>query len=425
MWEKIKITILFIILFFIRIPSVYLLPIKLQFFTSHFFIKIAILFSVLILILKVKGRIYFKYYRKFLPIHFFLITQSLSIIDTVNLRNFFLVYEDVVFSILGYFVILSFVDKKNIKLVIDFIILATTINLLLNGFIYFFPNYLPYITEFVYSKSQQIFLYQYKRRRFFGDSFDELIIPFFLIYLLLHKKKVHYFFSFTSLIFMTVFFSVISNWRTKALITIFVFFTSIFLSFKKFKFISSLLIFLFLVVVFISHKFSLGYSNSNNVIIRLLFNQREESKSIKTRFFYWKEAYNIGLSHPFFGVGLGNYYDNLSQKSKEENKNTYVDRYRSFIVIDDPHNVFLSIFATSGFLGLISFLILILHFLISDFKTIFYKKEFFLGKLIITSFWGLFLYGLFNPCFYFSYVMFFWILRGLIEKINLLPKINY
>ena len=53
-----------------------------------------------------------------------------------------------------------------------------------------------------------------------------------------------------------------------------------------------------------------------SVLTRFLF-EEEETKTITSRVSYWKDALEIGLRSPFVGVGLGNYFDNLSTSSKK------------------------------------------------------------------------------------------------------------
>jgi len=84
------------------------------------------------------------------------------------------------------------------------------------------------------------------------------------------------------------------------------------------------------------------------------------------------------------------------------------------ILIDDPHNLFFSAYANTGFLGLSTLLILIVYFLLTDIM-IFNKNEDVLKGYILV-FWSVFIYALFNPWMYFQFFGLFWILRGIIEK---------
>ena len=150
-----------------------------------------------------------------------------------------------------------------------------------------------------------------------------------------------------------------------------------------------------------------------SVLTRFLF-EEEETKTITSRVSYWKDALEIGLRSPFVGVGLGNYFDNLSTSSKKTNETSQIDRYRKFIFIDDPHSIFFSIFATTGIIGLLSFLSVLSFFLIRDLSGIRSQNE--LPTLIICMFWGLFIFSLMNPWVNFSYLSFMFLIRGFCEN---------
>ena len=100
---------------------------------------------------------------------------------------------------------------------------SSLINILFQLITYFFPHItFNYISPFFYEKYLHFFEYQFNRNRFFGDSFDEIMIPLIILYLIQEKKFINklFYILFTILI---IFVTLISNWRTKAVIFIFVF----------------------------------------------------------------------------------------------------------------------------------------------------------------------------------------------------------
>ena len=91
--------------------------------------------------------------------------------------------------------------------------------------------------------------------------------------------------------------------------------------------------------------------------------------------------------------------------------------YNSFLIIDDPHNVFFSQLAQAGILGFISYLLLILYFMKHD-VTNFSKSNTFV-RFTMISFWSVFLYSLLNPVTDSQYQFYFWLLRGMIHNKSL------
>jgi O-antigen ligase len=276
-----------------------------------------------------------------------------------------------------------------------------------------FPSVIFPFLSFVFNeKYLQFFNFQYGRNRFFGDSLDEAFIPL-IIWTLIKEKAFIKRILLLLLMIGVIFITFISNWRTKIIILLFSLFVSTIMYYKYIKKYLLLLMLGVLLTIFTSSNFSL-YTVKTDIIDRFLFNNEIEKKIISNRINYWKEAIEMGLSSPITGVGLGNYYDNLPKKSKQANKIIS----SNLITIDDPHNLFVSTFASTGFLGLISLTLLLGYFFITD-AGIFKKKQSILQTFIII-FWGLFIFGLFNPWMYFSYLMPFWLIRGFIEKYKMI-----
>jgi O-antigen ligase len=70
--------------------------------------------------------------------------------------------------------------------------------------------------------------------------------------------------------------------------------------------------------------------------------------SIQARVSYWRTAFDMGLSHPLLGVGLGN-YENLARRFQS------LPNYTR-----DPHNIWLKFFAETGLVGLALFVAFVL-----------------------------------------------------------------
>jgi O-antigen ligase len=105
--------------------------------------------------------------------------------------------------------------------------------------------------------------------------------------------------------------------------------------------------------------------------------------SVSLRGEYWQAAWNMGLQHPFTGVGMDSY-------------GSWYRRARDIEALVRPgvntttnaaHNVFLDIFAYGGFPLLVSYLSLILLVLISAFKLLFRKRQYDFVSVALVSAW--------------------------------------
>lgn len=341
-------------------------------------------------------------------------SSSVSIITTENLSSFFTIYKDLISAFLLFFVTFSIVNKNNIYFFIKVLVTTFIINLTFETFVYFFHSMArAYIFPFLYDKYIKSFEFQADRGRFFGDSFDEVLIPFVFIFIIQNKQLIKKAISILYL-FVMVFIITISSWRTKALIFISAMTISILIYLPKIKQYIAIFVIFILLSIFVTNRLSLTITGFN-IYDRLLLEDSGNS-TIVSRLYYWKEAVEIGLSSPITGVGLGNFYDYLSNKSKAGRLRAVSIKNIKPLVIDDPHNVFFSTFANTGFLGLISFTILILYFLITDLQTLSKQNLYLKGTLI--AFWSLFIFSLLNPAMYYSYLLLFWFLRGMIEKLK-------
>jgi len=108
------------------------------------------------------------------------------------------------------------------------------------------------------------------------------------------------------------------------------------------------------------------------------------------------------MSYPLFGVGLGNYSEYFTKEITDLRFSTVNKNITSgsIQVYDDPHNVFFSFFAETGFFGLTTLLIILVFFSKQD-LLIFFKKNKSQNDLLriafLLSFWSLILYSLINP----------------------------
>jgi len=403
-------------IFLIRLPPFYFLPFGDLFMTHNLSsVLIGALFCYLILkmFINKRGGVSIPF-----PIYimaFFIVGQSLSIISASNVKSYLSEYKDVIFAFFTFFVSFHIINRKNVMMFINIFLLTSFISLLFQLITYFYPQILRNtIIPILYKKYFDFLQYQTNRGRFFGDSFDEIIIPFIFLYLF-HTNKLITKFVYILFINIILFIVIISNWRTKALMAFYSILSSLFIFRKELK--SYLILFVISIIVFILAVGLLSNlkGKGGNVIDRLLLNEVEDAETIISRFAFWSDAVSMGLNNPITGVGLGNYLDNLSQRNKLNSMSS--TRTGKFVLIDDPHNIFMSIFAETGVLGLIGVILMFVHFFISDVSI--FKAKNTITQLTILSFWGLFIYSLLNPWLNLTYLIQIFFIRGMSERIRI------
>ncbi|MCX6717055.1 MAG: O-antigen ligase family protein, partial [Candidatus Taylorbacteria bacterium] len=207
----------------------------------------------------------------------------------------------------------------------------------------------------------------------------------------------------------------VANFRTKILSLLFVL-GSYLIMFKRKTFYSSsiYLVIGIILVGIVSSRFSI---NSESFIDRFNLNDNEQTQTITSR--QKQIGFGLELGKKLFGVGLGNYYDYVPAKNKTPrgsiDKNTQIQLTE---VNDSIHNNFASVLAECGYPTLLIYVLMITYFLLKDIRILFEKnrKD---RKLFILSFWGLFIYGFFNPGVALSYQFQYWFYRGIISNENI------
>lgn len=336
----------------------------------------------------------------------YFLSQSLSVISVSNLQAFLSVYKDIFISVLIFFVTARTVSRQeHLRLVALALVAAAAVNLAFQLLTYFFPSFVTAVlSPFFYDKYWQYFSFQTDRNRFFGDSFDETLIPLLFSYLAVSKKMPG---RITAILLIAaiVFITYISSWRTKAIILV-VMMVWAYFTLNKIRYKPVLIVAIFASAL-LANAISLS-TTGFNVYDRFLFDDTVQTQTIAGRFDYWKEATEVGMENPLLGVGLGNYFDHLPQQSKNQKMRSILDRT---IVIDDPHDIFFSTFAASGLFGLLSLMAMLAYFVYYDAKHFHTPRK----NFIIMS-WGLFIFALLNPFQYAGFLYYFWFLRGVIAS---------
>lgn len=345
----------------------------------------------------------------------YLVITSISSIFVVNINQYITGFTLLVFISILYLTYYYSFEEKEVVSILKILVFATAINISIQFILYFF-EYLAFFKNLFSNLYIQFYEFNKQRGRFFGESYDEALVP--IIYYLIHiekstLKKLFYFL----LIILIIFVAFFSHWRTKIIILflnlIFVLFYSL-LHRSKIKWqVGGVLV---LAIFFI--PFLLSLFGSNNTTLQRFDSSSEQSiDTTLVRVSYWRESMVLIRSNLFTGVGLGNWYDNLSQSSRNSKKaypSSQVSSSKNFIFINDPHNIFISIMVSSGAFALLALLILIyigLRDMVSLLKLRSHTYKTFVG----VSFWSLFLFSLFNPYMDFPYLSLAAILLALLS----------
>lgn len=399
----------------LRLPPFYFLPIRHDILTSHNIAR----GLLLVLCAGVVFLIYFKKTRLIIDqrfaiiLLFYFLTQSLSILGATNIEAFLLIYKNIVFSLLIFFVGIIILDSKGkLEKLVQIFIFTILLNIIYEFIIYFQHDVLfTFLKEFLYAKHWEGLKLNFYRARFFIDVYDEALIPF-LFYFLYRQRKITHTIYLLILSSGVSFFSLVSNWRTKLVMLFFALISSFLIFAGRIK---GLLIKFLVILFFLYTGYLISINNVGfNSLDRLLIPEQEDITTITKRVDMWSESINMALSSPLFGVGLGNYYDNLPAREI----GTFSFYKWSFqltqLTNNHPHNIFFGTLAETGFFGLLSFVLLILYFLITDVHL--FKSSSLMARAAVVSFWTLFIFANLNVPTTFPYMALFWLLRAIILK---------
>lgn len=399
-----------LIISLIKLPPFYLIPfLKHSFLTSHFLSKFIVFLNILIIFFfnlssyKNKIKNYIKTPWIILSLIYFFLS-FFSIINIVNIHSYLDRFEDLFFTFLSFLLFLltrEYIKKNHIFYIFFY---TSIINIFYQILLFYYPHLIDNLNNiFLYDKYLNLLNINLSRKRLYIETYDEINLPI----IILNINFVIFIFYSLFLLFSTL----ISNFRSRILMLI----VSIFSFFLVKKINKIFFIFInFFLIIFISSRIMNYYYNFSIIDRLFLNNYREDVKPIIFRFQNIYQTYDLVSKKPLFGVGLGNFYDNLPiDKKIYVSKNNWENEQQT-IATNFPHNIFLLVLVETGFINLIIFLTLIIYFLIKDIRIILISKNFYKKSLII-SFWSLFSYAFFNPTPSYSYNLLFWLLRILIK----------
>jgi hypothetical protein len=301
--------------------------------------------------------------------------------------------------------------------------------------LYFFPSIVMNLIKNVLQKEVlDGYLTNLFRGRLPVENNTEIFLPFFLTFLISQffysrktKKYVsnHIYFSFLAI--SNIFLAIASNFRSRLVSLIFIISSYsyvIYSNFLKKTYVfkkALLLIVILCLVLFAILKIGLGVSNylySYNILDRLsLSNQSGDLITVKFRIRAALNSLILFKSSPFFGVGLGNYFDKQVFRQINSGISLIGQNYKKNYALGAaflPHNIIFQTLAETGLLGLISYLMLIIYFFIKDFKRIKLANRTDLIPYIVSS-WTIFIFMNLNPGPTIFIMGWFWFLRGIIE----------
>lgn len=404
-------------LLLVRLPPIYLTPIRSAFLTSHSIARYLIVASTILS----AGIIASSVNKKTIPgpqaifvlLYFF--SQSLTITKAFYIDDFWLEYKNIIFSMLIFFITYSITEKRDFTIIIYIFLFTGMVNLIFEYFSYINPESIEsHLKPIFYDNYWESWKYQLGRRRFFPEIFDEILIPF-LFYSIYREKNVLSKTSSIIYILAISIFSLLSNWRIRLVMMIFSLFASLVTYFKKSVRLSMAILELFIFLFTISYVTSTLIIGTNS-LHRLVSPSKEDILNITQRIKFFSESAYVSSVSPVFGIGLGQYEEYVPIISRIPFLFTSNISIRNIQVAYYPHNVFFNTLATSGIFGLVAFTVLILYFLKSD-LTCFWKKTF-LEKSYIIAFWTMFFLSNTTPTNFFSYLMIFWLVRAIIEKLK-------
>ncbi len=413
----------FISIFLIKAPPFYYVPITNSLFSSHTLAKILIIFSLsLYLVLNIsKVRLLInKNNHIILVLSLFFLTQSLSIITASDIIFFLKSYHNIIIAmfifLLSYF--MAFLNKSILSMIFNFILITGVFLVFLELIFFIFPYYLlPFFRLIIQKEVLDAYLTNIERGRYSLELNAEVFLPFFLLKILLQFRKNSQFIIASVIVILISF---VSNFRTRVVMILFIIISFFLLTKSYLSVKQKIFIPLFIGLIILISLWTSNFIFRFNIVDRFLLSEDiEERAPLEYRISSAVKSVDMFLSSPLLGKGLGNFI-NYNNENRYYKYSTVIKSYQKAymdLVRYSPHNIFLQIMSETGGLGLITFAILIIFFLIGDIKFI-KKNKINIGLAFIISSWTSFIYMLFNPAYSISTIGWFWFMRGIISGYN-------
>lgn len=358
--------------------------------------------------------------RKNLPLNmekalilFFLLTQSLSLLPANNIFVFLQRYSKILIGILAYFVTKRVIKEMTYKQIFSWLFFGFLIALIFQIILLFLSDFFFNVGLFlIHENVLNITKANYDSGKLFDDTYLEVVIPILIFYLL--EKQRRYRFK-KIIIFVTLFITSIiafaSNFRYRALTFSISLIASIIFLGKGKNIVKNLVAILIAVFIFLPLFDKLASNLNSYSLIDRVVNQKEYEKTgtIAWRLKMFDKSIELSR-YSLFGVGLGNMADYLNKNSLPLDRSLNLKAKGA--LESGPHNIFFQLLAETGFVGLISFLMMLIYFIRKDIAIL--KTKDITRKTLIICFWTLIFSGQFFPAINLTFYVIFFVMRGLI-----------
>ncbi len=400
-------------IFFFKIPNFYFLPqIPSSFFTTQSAARAIILLLFVIktgeMVMKRENVFKKRESKRIVQLCLLLfLFQSISIIEAINMVAFLNRYKDVVVGLCSLFVFYYY--KRGSDKIITVFLYSVLFNAFFQFLILFDSQlFLATFSPILYKNYLGLLIANIDRGRIYVPTYDEMVVPF----LFLPQQAIHLKTKILPVIaFLTItFFALASNIRSSVLVFGLGLLGSL-ISYRKIALQKIILSIGFLLLISYFTNSLLVNFVGFSFYDRLTFqNQAEDVDTISQRGQQIEQSIAMANTS-IFGVGLGNYYDNVSMPkiiiAYSESRRTEIRNAREYV-----HNIFGTLAAESGYVSLAVFIVIMLLFVKQDILTFKGKKT--QNKAFVIAFWALFSWGLVNPPVSGTYQVLFWGIRGLL-----------
>lgn len=423
---------LFLIALFLSAFGPISLGIPIVFNTSYGLMRLCIGVAILLTIFRL-----FKRHESIIPktpIVIYLVLYGLALVASLffairledGMRDVFVALTGGLFFYVAYNTVRS---AKSLWFVVATIVIAASGVSLLSLFAFAFPDgYQDFARRFLDRNVSGLYLYNRERGRIFPLWDIEATIPFFLLYAFKGNMKqivgstvgsvvvlfavflANFRYRFVSVLFSIISFFYLSG-RKKNIVPFFALFTSIFFFYV------------------LSAKTLLNVT----LLDRFFIQDRQSFEPIQARIEMGRQAFEMFLSSPIFGIGTGNYFYNFNWRINYAGPEKYyfgIPLERFLIVVYEnykgPHNILFSAISETGIFGLTTLLLLLVKCLEQDVRLYRRYRQTAHKDIVSTfiiSFWTFIVGSMFINMFTaLGAVILLWSIRGILSSIETHPK---
>ncbi|MFZ2024774.1 MAG: O-antigen ligase family protein [Microgenomates group bacterium] len=412
------------ILILLSIAFVFLGPLSIASISSHTTIGYAKIIGLFLIALTVVKMVRTKsidivHTASFIPICLYIISLLISGFTMTNTYFFVKDISLIIGGLMFFYIAYSYIEEESLqKDVVTLLSYATLFPSAIVLFINFFQQQGVALISGLYPRYENIvFNFDLKRGRILSIIDLEFFVPFVLYMLITERNKLMPIIKITLLSF-SVYLTMYRYRFLTFVVGTFAYLSSIFslVSKKMIAYAAGFFILLFGVYMIIA--VSLG---KTTIIDRfLLEDKKADYDSIRRRFVMIGQAWELFTEYPIFGVGVGNYKDNVQVTYTTFGGRTYEPYYKVLQnVYAYPHNWFMQVLAENGIVGFIVLMYLLYTFGRIDLRLMQKLKG--NRKLLFLAFsvssWLYVFANQFTPLNNSQpMVIFFWLFRGIIER---------